>query len=287
LASLVSQRAKRIIRRIIGQSGSPAFPVYGQKKGQPFRITQSQLREVDLNIVALVSKSSPIMSDPVALPPAVVSKKRCIIYIDAFNWYFGIFLHRPAWKWLNLQSYFESLRPDEEVVAVRFFTAVVEPQHHVSPKRDRQKRYLKAIGTLPKVQVILGKYQERTVTCRAAACPRRLEYRVAKEKKTDVNIAVHLIDDAMHHRADSMIIVSGDSDLEPAVEWVRRNQPAIRISVYIPALEEDRQQRRNDNYQRMQVNCRPLPLGDIARHLLPPSVTLADGTSVARPTDWQ
>ena len=206
------------------------------------------------------------MTTPLPTPLANPIKKRCTIYIDAFNWYFGVFMHRPAWKWLNIQSYFESLRPDEDVVAVRFFTAVVEPHHHVSPKRDRQRRYFKALSTLPKVQITLGKYQERTVTCRAASCPHRYQYPVAEEKKTDVNIAVHLIDDALRGRTDTMIIVSGDSDLEPAVEWVRRNHPAIKISVYIPALEEDRQQRRNDNYNRMQVTCRPLPLAHSNRN---------------------
>jgi uncharacterized LabA/DUF88 family protein len=227
------------------------------------------------------------MADPVVSAPVAAPKRRCIVYIDAFNWYYGVFMHRPAWKWLNIQSYFEALRPDEEVVAVRFFTAVVEPRHHVSVKRDRQRRYLKALETLPKVQVIMGKYQERTVTCRAAPCPRKLEYTVAEEKKTDVNLAVQLIDDAIHGRAESMIIVSADSDLEPAVEWVRRSHPVIKVSVYIPALEEGRQQRRNDNYQRMQVNCRLLPLGEIARHLLPATVTLPDGATVERPAEWR
>jgi hypothetical protein len=42
---------------------------------------------------------------------------------------------------------------------------------------------LRALGTLPKVKIILGKYQERTVTCRAADCMRRLEYQVPEEKK--------------------------------------------------------------------------------------------------------
>lgn len=227
------------------------------------------------------------MVDLAVSPLASASKRRCIIYIDAFNWYYGVFMHRPAWKWLNLQSYFEALRPDEEVVAVRFFTAVVEPRHHTSVKRDRQKRYLKALATLPKVQVIMGKYQERTVTCRAAPCPRKLVYTVAEEKKTDVNLAIQLIDDAIQRRAESMIIVSGDSDLEPAVEWVRRNHPAIKVGVYIPALEEGRQRRRNDNYQRMQVNCRLLPLGEIARHVLPATVALQDGSTVERPTEWR
>ncbi len=222
------------------------------------------------------------MPEPAPVPVAP-AKKRCTVYIDAFNWYYGIFIHRPEWKWLNIQSYFEALRLDEDVVQVYFFTAIVEPNHHVSAKRDRQKRYLTALRSLPKVEVVLGKYQERTVTCRAEPCPRRLQYRVGEEKKTDVNIAIRLIDDALNDRTDSMIIVSADSDLEPAVEWVRRHHPGIKVSVYVPALPEEAGQRRNDNYQRMQVNCRLLPLGEIPRHVLPTTVTLPDGRTVERP----
>jgi hypothetical protein len=67
---------------------------------------------------------------------------------------------------------------------------------------------------------------------------------------------------------------------------VRVHHPAIKISVYIPVLDTDGQQRRNDNYQRMQVTCRALPLTDIARHLLPSTVALADGSTVSRPVEW-
>lgn len=74
------------------------------------------------------------------------------------------------------------------------------------------------------------------------------------------------------------------SDLEPAVEWVRKNHPGIKVSVYVPTLPECATQRRNDNYQRMQVACRLLPLLDIPRHLLPQTVTLSDGSTVERPS---
>lgn len=216
--------------------------------------------------------------------PTPAARKRCTVYIDAFNWYYGIFIHRPAWKWLNIQSLFEAMRVDEDVVRICFFTAIVHPNQHKSEKRDRQKRYLTALKSLPKVEVILGKYQERTVTCQAADCSRHLQYQVGEEKKTDVNIAVRVIDDAIHQRTDSMVIVSADSDLEPAVEWVRKNHPAVKITVYIPALQDTASQRRNDNYQRMQVQCRPLPLADIARHLFPVTVQLPDGSTVERPS---
>ena len=215
--------------------------------------------------------------------PSPAARKRCTIYIDAFNWYYGIFINRPEWKWLNIQSLFEALRTDEDVVRIYFFTAIVHPNQHRSEKRDRQKRYLTALKSLPKVEVILGKYQERTVTCQSAACSRRLEYQVGEEKKTDVNIAIRLIDDAIHQRTDAMVIVSADSDLEPAVEWVRKNYPAIKITVYLPTLPDEASQRRNDNYSRLQVICRPLPLTDVPRHLLPLKLTLPDGSIVERP----
>ncbi len=218
--------------------------------------------------------------------PRPQPKKRCAIYLDAFNWYFGIFQHRPAWKWLNIQSFFETLRLDEEVVAVKFFTALVDPRLHISSRRDRQKRYFKALGSLPKVRIILGKYQERTVTCQARDCQRRLQYVVAEEKKTDVNIAVHLLDDAIRNATESMVIVSGDSDLEPAVEWVRRNYPQVKITVYIPVLDDEDRQRRSDNYHRMGVICKPLPLADIPRHILPITIALGDNQNITRPLEW-
>ena len=218
--------------------------------------------------------------------PPTQPKKRCTIYVDGFNWYFGIFQHRPAWKWLNVQSFFEALRLDEDVVAVKFFTALVDPLKHVSTRRDRQKRYMRALGTLPKVKIILGKYQERTVTCRAHDCMRRLEYQVPEEKKTDVNMAVNLLEDAFRGLTDSMVIVSGDSDLEPAVEWVRRNYPQIKITVYIPVLEDEREERRNHNYHRMGVTCKPLPLADIPRHVFPATVRVNESETITRPDEW-
>ncbi|MDR0534849.1 MAG: NYN domain-containing protein [Puniceicoccales bacterium] len=222
-------------------------------------------------------------SSPSAPPPP---KRRTIIYIDAFNWYYGIFAERPSWKWLDVESFFQALRPDEEIIAVKFFSALVEPRLSTSPRRDRQQRYLSALRTLPRTTVVLGKYQNRTVTCRAPACGRNLQYEVGEEKKTDVNIVVHLIDDALRDRMDCAVIVSGDSDLEPAVAWVRTNHTAIKIAVYIPTLPEEAKDRRNDYYPSIGVTCRALPLDGITNHLFPASITLASGAVLERPRAW-
>jgi 6-hydroxy-3-succinoylpyridine 3-monooxygenase len=176
------------------------------------------------------------------------------------------------------------LRPNEEVVSVRYFTALVDPQEHQSVSRDRQKRYLQALGSCSRIQVVNGKYQMREVSCRARC---RERYEVPEEKKTDVGIAVHMISDAIDELMDRIILVSGDSDLEPAVEWIRKRYPAIKVTVYIPQDGGDSKQRRNDTYSRMGVDAKPLPTADLHRFQFPNKVDLGSGRTVERPNEWR
>jgi uncharacterized LabA/DUF88 family protein len=210
-------------------------------------------------------------------------RKKCVVYVDGFNLYWGILRHHPEWKWLNLQSFFEALRPDEDVRLVKYFTAIVEPDKWDSSKRKKQSSYLKVFGSTPKVAVILGKFQLRDSTCKADC---KKKYKVAEEKKTDVNIAVNLIDDAIKGKVESAIIVSGDSDLEPAVHWVRQNHPGIKVTVYIPCLPDERFKRRNDFYPTIGVTCKFLTLAEFENHQFPDVVALPDGKSENRPDDW-
>lgn len=71
-----------------------------------------------------------------ATPPA--AKTRSTIYIDGFNFYFGIFANKPAWKWLNIQTFFEALRPRDEIT-IKYFTAVLDPKKTYSARRERQQ----------------------------------------------------------------------------------------------------------------------------------------------------
>ena len=48
-----------------------------------------------------------------------------------------------------------------------------------------------------------------------------IEYRRSREKGIDVKIAVDLLVGAFDHKYDTAIVVSSDSDLVPAIDWVR------------------------------------------------------------------
>lgn len=217
-------------------------------------------------------------------PEVARARKKAMVYVDGFNLYFGILQGSPGLKWLDLQSFLDFLRPNEEVVSVRYFTALVDPQKHQSVSRDRQKRYLQALGSCSRIQVVNGKYQMREVSCRARC---RERYEVPEEKKTDVGIAVHMISDAIDELMDRIILVSGDSDLEPAVEWIRKRYPAIKVTVYIPKDRGDSKQRRNDTYSRMGVDAKPLPTADLHRFQFPNKVDLGSGRTVERPNEWR
>lgn len=208
---------------------------------------------------------------------------KTIVYIDGYNWYHAIFKHHPEWKWINVQSFFESLRPHEDIISVKMFSAWIS---HDPEAQERQKRYFDALSTLPKVRLILGVFQPRTVRCRGEC---KQQYDIPEEKKTDVNLAVEIINDALTGVCEHIIVVSGDSDIQPAVEWVAKNKPEMKITVFVPLLPNEQSQRRVDYYitQRLNVDCRFLPLGGIKENQLPNFVKMGGVQKAIRPHTWQ
>lgn len=236
----------------------------------------------DHTIACFHPQSTPI---PVKMTPETqeIRKRRAIIYIDGYNWYHAIFRHYPEWKWLNIQSFFSSLRPDEEIVSVKMFSAYID---HDPDARERQDRYFKAIQTLPKVKLILGVFQPREVTCRAGC---KQKYFVPEEKKTDVNLAVEMIGDAVAGACDSIFVVSGDADVQPAVEWIANHRKHIKITVYVPAIPSEQSTRRTDYYRTkgLAVECKFLPLGGIKDHQMKHMVKISEDKFAVRPHIWQ
>ena len=111
-------------------------------------------------------------------------------------------------------------------------------------------------------------------------------YQAVEEKKTDVNIAISMIGDAIDDSTDSIVLVSGDSDQEPAVMWIKQRFPAIKLTVYIPSLPEDEKKRQNRFYGQNGIVCKMMPLDYMAKHQLPAGVTRSDGFVVRRPSSW-
>ncbi len=209
--------------------------------------------------------------------------KRSVVYIDGFNLYYGVLKENPHHKWLDLQKYFRLLRQDDEIKKIWYFTAEV-----TGPPFQRQKVYLDAVGTLPLVKVVLGLYKRKTLKCKVDGCKYQgkngKQYTVPEEKKTDVNIALQMLDDAYQGACDRMILVSGDSDLVPAVKLIKERHPQIQVTVYIPANHPQRGAAKE--LRDAADKHKTLPTELLSKSQFPETLIGASGQSICKPEAW-
>lgn len=205
--------------------------------------------------------------------------KRSIVYIDGFNLYYGA-LKGSKCKWLNLEEYFRLLRQDDRVEKIKYFTAKVK-----GTKGKDQEIYLNALRTCPKVQITLGTYKLKDIKCRVKSCTftDTKTFKIPEEKKTDVSIAVSMTDDAFNQRCERMVLVSGDTDLVPALQLIKRCHPSIEIIIYIPSTDEKRGAARE--LREIADKDRTLPLKLLGKAQFDEKLKGPDGL-IQKPSDW-
>jgi len=207
-------------------------------------------------------------------------RPRTIIYVDGFNFYYGA-VRGTAHKWLDIQKCFLMLRPGDDIRRIWYFTALVDRS-----KGLRQQAYLRALATSPLVQVMLGKFKLKQVRCGVPGCDysgSRI-FDVPEEKRTDVNIALQLLDDANHDRADQFIVVSGDSDLVPALEMIKVQWPKKRLIVYVPSRHPLRGAAVELRNAADKHKTFPQALLKVCQ--FPPTLSDGRGGSIAKPSEW-
>ena len=91
---------------------------------------------------------------------------------------------------------------------------------------------------------IEGLFKTRKVKCEHVSCDLVAagvrKFKTHEEKRTDVNIAVHMLDDVYQEAAEHLVLVSGDSDLVPPVRLIRHRFPLVKITVVVPARDPNR-----------------------------------------------
>ena len=105
-----------------------------------------------------------------------------------------------------------------------------------------------------------------------------------EEKRTDVLIALAMVQDAFQDRCDRLIVVSGDSDLVPAIRTVKNLTPEKEVVVYVPALDP----RRGAAVELRSAadKDRILPNQLIRRSQFPATIPDGAGGVIHRPKGW-
>ena len=210
------------------------------------------------------------------------SLTRTIVYIDGFNFYFGSLKNTP-YKWLNLQSLFcDVFKERNDIVAIKYYTARVSPTHSNPNVSNRQDAYLRALKeTCPIVTIHYGHFLRHKVSMENAQPPPSI-CRVWKneEKGSDVNIAVHLVNDAWKGRFETAIIVSNDSDLTEALRIVKQEHQKT-VGLVTPGAPKRKTSRQLLHFADFVTPIRSTALRN---HQLP---DLIPGTSITKPTTWK
>ncbi len=147
-------------------------------------------------------------------------------YIDGFNFYYGC-VKGTSYKWLNLSELCRCLLPKQFTLgAVKYFTARVSGLPSDPDKPTRQQTYLRALATVPDIQVVYGHFMRHPVRMPLVNPPatgsKFAEVIRTEEKGSDVNLATHLLVDAFTRVCDAALILSNDSDLLLPIKTARR-----------------------------------------------------------------
>lgn len=147
-----------------------------------------------------------------------------VVYVDGFNLYYGAVKGTP-YKWLDIAKMVQLLLPKNQLLKIKYFTALVNSRPQDPDQPLRQQIYLRALRTIPNLEIILGHFLSHEVSMPLANCPpgqqRYAQVIKTEEKGSDVNIATHLLHDGYQGTYGVAIVISNDSDLVEAIKIVR------------------------------------------------------------------
>ena len=168
-----------------------------------------------------------------------------VVYIDGFNFYYGAVKGTPH-KWLDHEALCRRLLPKDQIVKIRYFTARISARPDDPQQAVRQETYLRALATLPLIEIHYGHYVTRPTRMPLANPPakgaRTVEVLKTEEKGSDVNLATYLLLDAFQKRCDTAVVISNDSDLAEPVR-IAQSEAGIKVGVINPHKAKYRSRR--------------------------------------------
>lgn len=211
---------------------------------------------------------------------------RTYVYIDGFNLYYGALKGTPH-KWLDVKALFKSiLRPENEILKIKYYTARVSARPDNPDAPTRQDFYLQALEAhIPELEITFGHFIQKPVKMRLVEklrFRRSMYVRVLKseEKGSDVNLSVHLVNDAWNNCYDCAVVCSNDGDMAEAMRIAKRerHKSVVLVVPGDPAIRPASSQLR-----RWASKTIHIPPTILAACQLPNPIP---GTSIHMPKDW-
>ncbi len=206
---------------------------------------------------------------------------RTYVYVDGFNLYYGAVKDTP-YKWLNISTLCQLLLPKNEIIKIKYFTALVSARPSDPDQPNRQQLFLRALQTIPELEIIYGHFLAHSIMMPlahpVAGGPKHVRVIKTEEKGSDVNIAAHMVNDGHEGRYEVAILISNDSDLVEPVRIVR-NELKLPVGILNPFVLTP-----SYDLNRHATFVKPIRAGVLFASQFPPTLKDANGTFHKPPT---
>jgi hypothetical protein len=159
---------------------------------------------------------------------------------------------------------------------VYYFSALAK--HLEASKPDVTKRHEDLLTCLRStgVKVELSRFKKKTVLC--DFCGNRLVRH--EEKETDTAIAVKLLELMFTNACDTVVVMTGDTDLAPAVRSAQTLFPGKTVRFAFPY------RRKNKELAKLAGGSFDIRKEHYVKHQLPDPFVAPDGQTIPKPAGW-
>lgn len=208
--------------------------------------------------------------------------------VDGLNLYFSLRemegLSKQPSRWLDLCRLCESflfaigqrLGVRTELATIHYFSAY--PTHATMRDKgmvDRHRTYVAALESTG-VSVTMSPFKNRD-----ARCPHcRTVFKRAEEKETGVAIAVKLLEVFAVSEASVAVLITGDTDLRPAIYTARRLFPENTVGIITPFLRHTTEMQECGDFH-FKVSQKLVQSAQF-----PAQIRLSDGRVLVKPPGW-
>lgn len=212
---------------------------------------------------------------------------RTVFLIDGFNLYHSLKnashdlgLDGAGTRWLNIrelcEAYLYIIGNNAQVTGIWYFSALAK--HIELFKADVVTRHLTYLDCLraTDISIELSRFKKKFIQC--SICSEKIKR--YEEKETDVALATKLFEIFITDQCDTAVLITGDTDIGPAVRTARRLFPHKAIVFMLPYKRHNR--------ELINLSSKYIEIKKEAylRHQFPDPFVTSTGKMFTKPARW-
>lgn len=210
---------------------------------------------------------------------------RVAFLIDGFNLYHSLKeaqrdLGGTGTKWLDIKglcsSYLHLIGSGAEISQIYYFSALAQHLEATNPDvTKRHKNYITCLEATG-VHVQLGRFKKKTIKCNH--CHHKIKR--YEEKETDVAMAAYLLECFIQDQCNTVVLITGDTDLAGGVKVAQRLFPEKKICFAFPY------NRKNAELKTLVSQSFQINKHSYAQHQFSDPFICPNGNTIPKPLSW-